>query len=91
MGRGMQLSRKWAFCNSWFHFIILSFYLFFLNTRLHILLQFLQSMHDYLRIWKENILPVRVAKLSPKTHRVLFVYSVSSKRDNVEHQWGIGL
>ena len=27
-GRGMYPSQKWTFCNSWFHFIILPFYLF---------------------------------------------------------------
>ena len=59
---------------------------------LHILSQFLQGMHGYLYIQKENILPVRVAKLSLKTHTGLFAFILSAiKKDNIEHEWAIGL
>ena len=71
--------------SSFCHFICFPQY-----QALHILLQSLQTMQYYLCIWKENILPVKVAKLSPKTYTIC--YSVRSKGDNVEeHQWGIGL
>lgn len=41
---------------------------------LHILSQILQGMYGYLHTQKENILPVRIAKLSLKTHTGLFVF-----------------
>lgn len=49
-------------------------------------LTILQSMHGYLHIKKGTILPVRIAKLSPKTLQSVCVYSVICKGDNIEHQ-----
>lgn len=76
----MHLIQKWTFYNtgtiSFCHFISFPPY-----QALQILLQCLQSMHRYLHIQKENTLPVRVPKLSPKCHTGMFVFIPSAVKE----------
>lgn len=87
MGRKTHLGQKWTFCNSWFHFIILPSYLFSsIQGFTHSLKIF--TTHAWLPSHPERKYSICKGSqvVSKDSHRFVCVYSVSSKKDNVEHE-----